>query len=76
MRRYALHLQLKEEADPRQRGKRATKYCRGWFIGEKEDRKALVKDLREKHPDVVRDESDLKAPNEAMWDKLVDDLLA
>ena len=47
------------------------RYCRGWFIGEKEDRKALEKDLRERHPDVVREGSDLKALNEEMWKELV-----
>lgn len=71
MRRYAKHLELKEEGDPRQRDQLAKRYCRGWFIGEKEDRKALEKDLRERHPDVVWEGSDLKALNEAMWEGLV-----
>lgn len=73
MRRYAEHLELKEEGDPRQRELLAKRYCRGWFLGSKEDRKALEKDLREQHPDVVWDGSDLKELNEAMWDQLVKD---
>jgi putative transposase len=76
MRRYAAHLELKEAADPRQRDKLAERYCRGWFIGEKKDRKALEKDLREKHPDVVWDGGDLKELNEAMWDQIVEDRIA
>lgn len=76
MRRYAEHLELKEEADPRRREELAKRYCRGWFIGEKEDRKALEKELREKHPDVVWDGNDLKELNEAMWDQLVADRIA
>lgn len=41
MRRYAKHLELKKEADPRQWEKLAKRYCRGWFIGEKEDKQAF-----------------------------------
>lgn len=76
MRRYTSHLQLKEEGDPRQRDKLAKQYCRGWFIGEKADRKALEKDLREKHPDVVWDGNGMKELNEAMWDQFVVDRIA
>ena len=68
MRRYAAHLELKEEADPSQRDKLTKRYCRGWFIGEK--------DLREKPPDVVWDGTDLRQLNEAMWDQIVEDRIA
>jgi len=51
----------------------AKRYCRGWFIGEKAVRKALEKDLREKHPDVVGDGTDLKGLDEAEWDQFVAD---
>ena len=60
MRRYAEHLQLCEEADPESRDKLAQLYCRGWFIGSKEEKKALSEDLNEKHPDVNWQGSDLK----------------
>lgn len=76
MRRYASYLQLREAGDPRERDKLAKQYCRGWFIGEKADRKALEKELHEKHPDVVWDGTDLKELNEAMWDQLVEDRIA
>jgi len=41
------------------------KYCRGWFIGDKKEKKALEKDLRERHPDVVWEGSDLRELNES-----------
>jgi len=67
MRRYAEHLELREEGAPKRREELAKRYCRGWFIGEKEEKKTLEKDLREKHPDVVWEGSELKELNEAMW---------
>lgn len=76
MRRYAEHLELREEADPERREELAKRYCRGWFIGEKEEKKALEKDLREKHPDVVWEGSELKELNEAMWEGLVEKAIA
>jgi putative transposase len=76
MRRYAEHLALREEADPERREELAKQYCRGWFIGEKEDKKALAKELREKHPEVVWQGGDLKELNEATWESLVDEALA
>jgi len=76
MRRYAEHLELKEEADPRKRDELAKRYCHGWFIGEKEERKALEKALKERHPDVVWEGSDFKELNEAMWGKLVEERMA
>jgi len=76
MRRYVKHLELREEGDPARREALATRYCRGWFIGAKEEKKALEKDLREKHPDVVWEGSDLKELNQAMWDGLVVKALA
>jgi hypothetical protein len=56
-------------------GALAKRYCRGWFIGAKEEKKALEKDLREKHPDVVWEGSDLKELNQAMRDGLVEQAL-
>ena len=76
MRRYAEHLALREEADPERREELAKRYCRGWFIGDKGEKKALEKDLREKHPDVVWEGSELKKLNEARWERLVEEALA
>lgn len=76
MRRYAKHLELREEGDPKRRDALARRYCRGWFIGAKEEKKALEKDLREKHPDVVWEGSGLKELNEAMWEGLVEQAIA
>lgn len=76
MRRYAKHLELLEEGDPERRDALAKRYCRGWFMGAKEEKKALEKDLRERHPDVVWEGSEVRELNEAMWDGLVDQALA
>jgi len=46
-------LALSEEADPERREELAKRYCRGWFIGDQGKKKALEKDLLEKHPHVV-----------------------
>jgi hypothetical protein len=52
MNRYAKHLELSEAKDPKRRAALTKQYCRGWFIGSKEVKKALAKDMAEKHPDV------------------------
>ena len=75
MRKYAKHLELLEEGNPKHRDELTTRYCRGWFIGAKEEKKALEKDLRDRHPDVVWEGSELKELNEAMWDGLVEEAL-
>jgi len=71
MRRYAKHLELLEEGDPKRRDALTKRYCRGWFIGAKEEKSALEEDLRERHPDVVWAGSEFKELNEAMWEALV-----
>jgi len=76
MRRCANYLELREEGDPRRRDELMKRYCGGWFLGVKEARKALEKDLRERHPDVVWEGSELKKLNEAMWDGLVVESMA
>jgi len=68
MRRYASHLELCEAQDPKLREALTKRYCRGWFIGSKESKKALSKDLNEKHPDIVWDGADLKELKEAQWE--------
>ena len=75
MRLYAEHLQLCEEADPVLRDELSQRYCRGWFIGSKEEKKALSKDLNEQHPDVHWEGRDLKELQEMQWEGLVKSLL-
>lgn len=75
MRQYAQHLQLCEEADSEQRDKLAQHYCRGWFIGSKEEKKALSKDLNKSYPDAEWAGPDLKELNEMRWEALVKSLL-
>lgn len=71
MNRYAKHLELSEAKDPKRRAALTKQYCRGWFIGSKEEKKALAKDMAEKHPDVDWEGADLQALNEAQWDAVV-----
>ena len=70
IRRYATHLELCEAQDPKQREALSKRYCRGWFIGSKESKKALSQDLNEKHPDIIWEGSDLKELKEAQWEAL------
>jgi len=76
IRRYAKHLEWSEEGDPKRRDVLTKRYCCGWFIAAKEEKKALEEDLRERHPDVVLEGSELKALNEVMWEGLVVKALA
>ena len=76
MRCYTEHLQLCEEADPKRREALAKHYCRGWFIGSKEEKESLSKDLNEQHPDVVWSGEGLKDLNEIHWEELVKSALA
>lgn len=73
IRRYATHLKLCEAQDPNKREQLMKQYCRGWFIGSKESKKALADDLRSKHPDVVWEGADLKELKEANWMEVLDD---
>ena len=65
IRRYKKHLELREEGDPKKREELAKRYCRGWFIGEAADKKALEKDLASEHPDVVWEGAALSELNKA-----------
>ena len=65
---YATHLELCKAQDPKQRELLAKRYCRGWFIGPKEAKKALRDDLNSKHPDVIWEGPDLKDLKEAQWE--------
>ena len=71
MNRYAKHLQLIEAQDPKVLAALTQEYCRGWFIGSKEAKKALAEDIAKKHPDVNWEGVDLKELNEAQWESLV-----
>ncbi|WP_269523569.1 transposase [Coraliomargarita parva] len=67
IRRYATHLELSEAQDPEKKEALTKRYCRGWFIGDKEAKKALAKDLNAKHPDVVWEGCELKELKQAQW---------
>jgi putative transposase len=71
MNRYAKHLALSEAKDPKLKAALTKQYCRGWFIGSKEEKKALSKDMAEKHPDVDWEGIDLQELNEAQWESIV-----
>lgn len=75
MRRYGAHLELREEGNPQKREMLSKRYCRGWYIGETKAKKALAKDLREKHPNVVWEGQALKELNEGMWEARVEQAL-
>ena len=65
------HFELSDAKDPKRRAALAKQYCRGWFIGSKEEKKALAKDMAEKHPDVDWEGADLQALNQAQWESIV-----
>ncbi len=75
MRRYGKHLELVDESEPARRLELEKRYCRGWFIGPDEDKKALSKDLSKRHPDVVWDSTQLRELNESQWEWVVEGLL-
>jgi len=68
IRRYATHLELCEAQDPEQKEALAKRYCRGWFLGSKEEKKALAKELNQQHTNVDWEGSDLKELKEAQWE--------
>jgi REP element-mobilizing transposase RayT len=70
MRRYAAHLELCEEQDPDQRAALMKRYCRGWFIGDKEEKKALAEELNQRHKNVDWEGIDLKEIKIAQWEAL------
>ncbi|MGJ8638837.1 MAG: hypothetical protein ACSHYA_05545 [Opitutaceae bacterium] len=75
MNRYKLHLEASEAKDPKARDALLQRYCRGWFIGDKEARKALSDDLKAKHSDVVWDGESLRELNEGQWEARLGSLL-
>ncbi|MFQ3225977.1 MAG: putative transposase [Lentimonas sp.] len=71
MRKYAAHLKLQDEANPRKRKALAKQYCRGWFLGSSKAKKDLIIDLAEAAPMAKRKGVDLKELNEARWEQIV-----
>lgn len=75
VRRYATHLELCEEQDPKQKAALTKRYCRGWFIGSHEEKKALTEDLNKKHKDVDWEGADLKEIKIGQWEALTAEAL-
>jgi len=71
MRKYKRHLELCEEQDPKKGDELFKNYCRGWFIGSKEAKKELAKELSQQHPHVDWDGVDIKQLNEHKWEGMV-----
>ncbi|MGJ8638520.1 MAG: transposase [Opitutaceae bacterium] len=71
MNRYAKHLALSEVQDSKQKEALMKQYCRGWFIGSKETKKALAKDIAKQHPGIDWEGADLQELNESKWELLV-----
>lgn len=75
MRRYAESLGSNRDLYSESMNEQAEQYIRGWFIGSKEDRHALEKELLRKNPDVEWEGTDLRELNEMKWENLVLDEL-
>jgi hypothetical protein len=71
MRKYTQLLKLADESDPKQREALAKQYCRGWFAGSAEAKKALAKDLEKANPNVDWEGVDLKELNTLNWERIV-----
>ncbi len=71
MRKYQERLKLVDEGCPRKRDALAKQYCRGWFLGSAEAKKALAKDIAEKTPMIDWEGVDLKELNENNWEQIV-----
>ena len=71
MRKYQERLKLVDERNPRKRDEFAKQYCRGWFIGSPEAKKALAKNVAEAELGIDWEGVDLKALNEERWEQIV-----
>jgi len=71
MRKYQERLKLVDERNPRKREALAKQYCRGWFLGSAEAKKALAKDIAKSAPNIDWEGVDLKALNEQRWEQIV-----
>jgi len=71
MRKYQERLKLVDERNPRKRDELAKQYCRGWFLGSAEAKKALAKDIAKSAPNIDWEGVDLKVLNEERWERIV-----
>ncbi len=76
MRGYAKRLEFCAENDPEKREELDKRYCRGWFIGSKEEKKELGAKLEKLYPDADWEGVDLKELKQAKWESLSVRLLA
>ncbi len=68
--KYRQHLELADEANPRKRDELFKHYCRGWFMGTADAKKAVAEDLS-RSTETVWEGVDLKEINKTRWEKLV-----
>lgn len=71
MRRYEAFLKRSCEADSSLWEEQHKTYCRGWYLGDEEGRRALTQKLIEKNPHVQWAGSSLQELNEAKWEQMV-----
>ncbi len=71
MRKYQERLKLVDEGCPRKRVELAKQYCRGWFLGSADAKKALAKDIAKKTLMTDWAGVDLKERNENNWEQIV-----
>ncbi|MEM0967001.1 MAG: transposase [Verrucomicrobiota bacterium] len=68
---YHERLRYLEEGDRARGGELSKRYCRGWFLGNKESKKELAKELVKENPFAAWEGVDLKEVNEARWERIV-----
>ena len=68
MRRYATHLELCEAQDPKHQEALSKRYCRGWFLGSEQEKKALSKKLAQEHGNVDWEGVDFQELKQAQWE--------
>ena len=68
MRRYAGHLESSEAGDSGKREALSKRFCRGWFIGSGEEKKAFTEDLNSKRSGVAWEGGDLQYLKQAQWE--------
>lgn len=71
MHSYRDLLMLSEESNPKRRDELQKKYCRGWFLGSREAKMDVTKNLIEEHPHVTWVGEDLRILNEEKWELVV-----
>ncbi|MGJ8639865.1 MAG: transposase [Opitutaceae bacterium] len=71
MKKYQERLKLVDERNPRKREELANQYCRGWFLGSAEAKKALANDLEKDNPMTDWEGVDIKELNENNWERIV-----